>query len=82
MHLLIIDLSSSSEFQSFVIVKASAMIGIGCAPDLCNYTLYAVISSRVSRFSDNVFGGKICNLPLALVPLLKGHLQGSNVKKS
>ena len=54
MHLLIIDLSS--EFQSFVIVKASAMIGIGCAPDLCNYTLYAVIGSWVSRFSDNVFG--------------------------
>ena len=52
MHLLIIDLSS--EFQSFVIVEASAMIGIGCAPDLCNYTLYAVMGSRISRFSDNL----------------------------
>ena len=60
MHLLIIDLSS--EFQSFVIVEASATIGIGCAPDLCNYTLYAVMGSRVSRFSDNVFGGKICTV--------------------
>jgi len=59
MHLLI-DLSS--EFQSFVIVEASATIGIGCAPDLCNYTLYAVMGSRVSRFSDNVFGGKICTV--------------------
>ena len=64
MHLLIIDLSS--EFQSFVIVKAFATIGIGCALDLCNYTMYVVMGSRVSRFSDNVFGGKICPLVYVL----------------